>query len=200
MRRHAAPRTPGLGQLGQSLGIRALAQAERHARGFLNRQIARGKRIRVTKAEQEIDIGSPGADSMERGQGRVRIVGAHVANRGEIDLSPGHRLPNLPDGFDLGGRQTKALEFVGTRAPYCIMMKWVKCCEQPAADCGRAGRRKLLAADDGAEAGKARLAPAQTERACPLRNGLEPGIREDQLSKACLEIGVGLKEVGHRAS
>jgi hypothetical protein len=40
---------------------------------------------------------------MERGQGRVRIVGAHVANRGEIDIPPGDRFPNLADGFDLGG-------------------------------------------------------------------------------------------------
>src|SRR5450830_124876 len=60
--------------------------------------------------------------------------------------------------------------------------------------------RELLSAYDGAQAGKARLAPAQAEFAGLVRNRLEPRIGADQLRQAGLQIGVGMKEMGHALS
>ena len=69
--------------------------------------------------------------------------------------------------------------------------------EQPVADGGGAGGRQLLAADDGAQAGKARFAPAQAEGAGLLGDRRKTRIGEDQLRQGGLQIGVGVEEVGH---
>ena len=53
--------------------------------------------------------------------------------------------------------------------------------EQPLADRGGARGRQLLPADDGAEAGKARLAPAQAEGAGLVGDRREARVGEDQL-------------------
>ena len=69
--------------------------------------------------------------------------------------------------------------------------------EQPVADGGGARGRKLLPADDGAQAGKAGFAPAQAEGAGLLGDRREPRIGEDQLGEPGVEIGLGVEEVGH---
>ena len=124
-------------------------------------------------------------------------VGVHVADGGEIDAPFGDGLADFLDRLDLGRRQAKPLELVGARAAHRVVMKRIEGGEQPVADGRGAGRRQLLAADDGAQAGKAGLAPAQAEGAGLVGDRLEPRIGQDQLRQAGLQIGVGVKEVGH---
>ena len=87
MRRHAAPGPPGLGHFRERLGIGPLAQAEGDARGFLNREIAGRKRVGMAEAEQQIDVGGPRPDAMQRGERCMRLVGVHVADRREVDTA-----------------------------------------------------------------------------------------------------------------
>ena len=61
------------------------------------------------------------------------------------------------------------------------MIEGHECGEQPVADRGGARGRELLAADDGAKPGKARLAPAQAEGAGLLGDRREARVGEDQL-------------------
>ena len=57
--------------------------------------------------------------------------------------------------------------------------------------------RSLLAAHDRAQAGKACLPTAQAESASLLRDRLEARIRNDQLCKSRLQIGIGVEEMSH---
>ena len=96
-----------------------------------------------------------------------------------------------------GSGKAEPLELVGARPPHGVMMKRIEGGEQPVPDGGGAGGRKLLAADDGAQAGIARFAAAQAEGARLFGDRLEPRIGQDQLRQPGLQIGVGMKEVGH---
>ena len=97
-----------------------------------------------------------------------------------------------------GARQAEPLELVGARAAHRVVMERIEGGEQPVADRGGARGRELLAADDGAQAGKARLAPAQAEGAGLLGDRRKPRIGEDQLRPApASQIGLGVEEVGH---
>ncbi len=101
------------------------------------------------------------------------------------------------DRFDLCGRQAEPLELVGACGAYDVVMKRIECCKQPVANCRGCRDRKLLPAYDGAQAGIAGLAPAQTEGAGFLGDGHEPRVGKNQLGKSGLQIGLGVKEVGH---
>src|SRR5262245_53064690 len=151
----------------------------------------------MTQAKQKIDVGGPRTDAMQGRERRVRFIGAHVADGGEINVSVGDRLSDFPDRLDLRSRKAKALELVGARAAHGVMVKWIEGREQTRADRGGTCGRKLLPADDGTEAGKSRLPPAETECAGLVRDGLEPGIGNNQLREPGLKIGVGVEEVGH---
>ena len=139
MRRHAAPGTPDLRHFCQRLGVRPLAQAEGDTRRFLDRQIAGRKRIGVTEAEQQVNVGGPRPNSMQRGERRVCLIGVHVSDCGEIDAAFSHRFADLPDRFDLRGREAEPFEFVGASPSYRIVMKRIEGGEQPGANCGGAG-------------------------------------------------------------
>ena len=62
-----------------------LRKFERDARGFLHGEIAGRKGVGMAEAEQQIDIGGPRPDAVQRGEQRVRGVGIHVADGVEID-------------------------------------------------------------------------------------------------------------------
>ena len=109
MRRHAAPGPPGLSHFGERLGVRPFAQAEGDARRFLDREIAGRKRIGVTEAEQQVNVGSPRPNSMQCGERCVGLIGIHVSDCGEIDTAFGHRFADLPDRFDLRARRGPAV-------------------------------------------------------------------------------------------
>ena len=197
MRRHAAPGPPGLGHLGERLGVRPLAQAEGDARRFLHCEVAGGKSIGVAETEQQINVGAPRSDAVQRDEGCVRGVCVHVADGVEIDLAFSEGLADFTNGFDLGRGEAKPLELFVARFPHRIVMKRIEGRKQPVADRRGAGSRQLLPADDGAQAGKARLAPAQGERAGFIGHGFEARIGFDEPGETGVEIGLGVQEVGH---
>src|SRR5262249_47259350 len=86
---HASLRPPGLGHFRQDLGIRPLAQTEGNPCRFLNREVARGKRIGMAETEQQINIGGPRADPMQRSECRMGLVRVHVPDCCEIDTAFG---------------------------------------------------------------------------------------------------------------
>ena len=77
------------------------------------------------------------------------------------------------------------------------MVKRIEGGEQPVADGGGARGRELLPAHDGAQAGEARLAPAQREAAGFFRHRLEARIMKDQLRDRGFELGLRMEKLGH---
>ena len=134
------------------------------------------------RQNKQINIGGPRADAMQRGQRGVRDVGIHIADRVRDRCGPGRRpLPISLDRFDFRRGKAKPLELVGARTAHRVMMKRLEGGEQPVADC-RGGRgRELLPANDGAQPGKARFAPAQAESAGFFGDRRKARIGEDQL-------------------
>jgi len=197
MRRYAAPGPPAFRDLAEPLGVWPLAQIERDARGLLHGEIAGGKRIGMAETEQQINVGGPRSDAVQRGELRMRLVGGHVADGAEIDVALCQSFADFADRLDLGRRQAEPLELVGARLAYGVVVERIERGEQPLADRAGACRRKLLPADDGAKAGKTRLPPAQRKGAGLFRHGFQTRILEDQLRQRSVEIGLGVEEVGH---
>ena len=80
----------------------------------------------MAEAEQEINIGGPRADAMQRGQRGVRDVGIHIADRVEIDAALGDGLSDLADRFDFRRGKAKPLELVGACTAHRVMMKRIE--------------------------------------------------------------------------
>ena len=78
MRRHTAPWPPGLGHLGERLGVRPLAQAEGDARGFLHREI--GKAV----AKGSIDLNAVG--DMDADAAHVALTALHGVGPWTADI------------------------------------------------------------------------------------------------------------------
>jgi hypothetical protein len=129
--------------------------------------------------------------------GSIRV---HVADGREIDAAFGDRLSNFPDRLDLRCGETKTLELVDARAADRVVVKRIECGEQARTYCGCAGGRKLLAANDGAQAWESRFAPSQAKGTRFSRNRFEPWICKQQLDKPRLQIVLGMKEMGHALS
>src|SRR4029079_17883289 len=117
---------------------------------------------------QKINVGAPWSDSMQGGERCMGLIGLHGPDRGQIDTAPGDCFAELADRFDLWSRQTEPLEFVGTGQSHRVVVKWIESGDQPRALCRGARGRKLLAAHDRAQAGKAFLPAAQTKSASPF--------------------------------
>jgi hypothetical protein len=79
-------------------------------------------------------------------------------------------------------------------------VKWIERGEESGTDRGGACGGKLLAANDRAQAGESRLAPAQIERSGFLGDRFEPRVGDNKLCKASLEIGFSMEEMGHALS
>src|SRR5450759_5916701 len=148
MRRHAAPGPPGFGYFYKPLGVRPLAKPKRDARGLLHGEIARRKRIGMAEAEQQINIGGPRPDAVQRGERGVRQGGLHIADKGEIDLSFGDGFADLADRLEIGSREAEPLELAGARAAHRVVMKRIEGGKQPGADRTGARGRELLSAYD----------------------------------------------------
>src|SRR4029078_1266124 len=126
MRCHAAPRPPGLGDLGERLGVRAFAQTKSKACRFLHSQVARRKRIRMSKAKEKINIGGPWPDPMQARERGVGLIGVHIAHGSQIDSALGNRFADFANRFDLRGGYPKTPELVGTRAADGVVVKWIE--------------------------------------------------------------------------
>lgn len=197
MRRHAPPRPPSLRQFRERFGVRTLAQTEGDTRGLLHREIAGRKRVGVAEAEQQINIGGPRSDAMQCRECGVRDVGVHIANTVKIDAALGYGFADFPDRFDLGRRQAESLQFVDARAAHRVVMERLEGCKQPVANRGGTRGRELLPANNGAQSGKAALAPAQAEGTGFIRNRLESRVGEDKLCQGGFEIGLVVEKMSH---
>ena len=87
---------------------------------LLDREVARGPGVGVAEAEQQINVGGPGADAVQRGQRGMRLVGLHRGDRVEVDMALRDRLADRLDRLDLGVRKAEPLELVRrARAARC---------------------------------------------------------------------------------
>jgi len=135
--------------------------------------------------------------SVQRGERGVRLVGIHVADTRQVDVAVADRLGDFANCLDLGRGQAEPLEPVAARAPDGVVMERLEGGKQPRADRGRAGGRQLLAADDGAQAGKTGLPAAQGEDAGFFCHRLQPRIGEDELRQGGVQVRIGVEEIGH---
>ena len=62
----------------------------------------------MAEAEEEIDIGSPRADAVDRSQGAVRVLGRPVNEARQIELAAVDRLCDRPEAADFRRRQAGA--------------------------------------------------------------------------------------------
>src|SRR5262249_21041409 len=200
MRRHPAPRPPWLRERDHLLRGRPRLHREDEPRRLLQREIAGRPGIGMAEAEQEIDVGAPGADAVEGRERAVGVVGLHRGERIEIDLALGDRRAERLHGPDLRLRQAEPRELGGARAPHRVVVKRIEGGDDTPPDRARARSRQLLCADDGAQALKTRGPPAQVWAAGTIDEGAQPRIAGDKLAKAAIEIGVVVQEAGdHRA-
>ena len=161
------------------------------------REVAGRPGVGIAEAEQEIDVGGPGADAMQRGQRRVGLIGLHRGDGIEIDVALGNGLADFLDRLDLGPRQAEPRELIPAREPHRIVMEWIERREQPRPDRRGAGGGKLLAADDGAEPGIAALAAADRRQAGFGENRLPARVLLEEDADGCIQIGLGVNDVRH---
>src|SRR5262245_66603246 len=102
----------------------------------------------MAKAEQEIDVGGPRADAVQRGECVVAGVDVFVSE--DVEVQPVGR-DLFGDEFqrlDLGGRKAQSPEPVGASLADRFMVERIEGLRQALPDSRRAGGGKLLAADD----------------------------------------------------
>jgi hypothetical protein len=154
-------------------------QAEGQPRRLLQGKITGRPRVRMAKTEQEINVGGPWTDAMQRYERCMRRIGVHVSQRVDIDLAFAQRFADCLERPDLGPRQSDARKLFGTGAPYRLGIERIECRGKASPDRCCACGRELLRADDRAQARKAGWAPAQRRPAGNL----------DQPAQACVRFG-----------
>ena len=71
-----------------SLALGRCFEAKRQPRRFLQRKVARRPGIGMAEAEQQIDVGGPGADAVQRRERGMRIVGRHLGQAHRRSIAP----------------------------------------------------------------------------------------------------------------
>ena len=71
--------------------------------------------VAMAKTEQQIDVGGPRADAVQRGQRVVRGVGVLFRQHVEVQSLGGEFARDVFQGLDLGGRQPEPAEAIGAR-------------------------------------------------------------------------------------
>jgi hypothetical protein len=69
----------------------------------------------MAEAKQQIDVGGPRADAVQRGQRVVRGVGVLVGEHVEVQPLGGELARDVLQGLDLGRRQSEPAEAIGAR-------------------------------------------------------------------------------------
>ena len=64
----------------------------------------------MAEAEQEVDVGSPRADAVDRAQRRVRVFGRQIGQRFAVELAAGYRLGDLLERANLRRREAERSE------------------------------------------------------------------------------------------
>jgi len=197
MRCRAAHRTPRLGERRHLLCGGARLQPKSDFHRFLHREIARRPGIAMAEAEQQIDVGGPRADAVQRGQRVVRGVGVLVRQHVEIEPLGGDLAGEILHGLDLRRRQAEPAEPARARLAQAVMVERIERSADSGPDCRSTRGRQLLAADDVGQSGKARLAPPQRRHARDLEHRFEPRVLLDQRVDGRFEVGLGVEVEGH---
>ena len=85
-----------------------------------------GQVSRVAEAEQQIDVGGPGADAVHRGQRRMGFVGRLGSERGKVELAAIDRFRDRLERADFRCRQAGAGEPGRTRAQHRRMIERIE--------------------------------------------------------------------------
>jgi hypothetical protein len=192
---HPAPRPPFFAELRHRLGIGPLLQPEGEARRLLQGEIAGRPGVGVAEAEQEINVGGPGPDAMQRGQSGVCLVGFHGGDGVEIDMASGDGLADFLDGLDLRPRQTEPGQLVGAGQSHRVVVERIERREQPPPDRRGACGRELLTADDRAQAGVTTFAAANSGHAGFGEHRLPARVLLDQHADSHFQIRLGVDDV-----
>jgi hypothetical protein len=80
------------------------------------------------------------------------------------------------------------------------MVKWIERGEESGTYRGGACSGKLLPANDRAQPGESRLAPAQVEGAGFFGDRFEPRVGDNKLCEAGLKIGFSMEKMSHALS
>ena len=154
----------------------------------------------MAEAKEEINVGGPGTDAVQRGERGMGVVGFHLAKRSEVDLALGDGRADRLHGLDFRPRQPDPRQPLRPGAPHGVMMKGIEGGRQPAPDGARAGGRKLLGCHNRAQPAKAGVTPAQAWLPGMVEQFLQARVRGHELLQRGLQIGVGVEEVGHEPS
>ena len=152
----------------------------------------------MAEAEQQIDVGGPGADAVQRGQRVMRGIGIFFRQYVEVQPLGREFARDVLQGLDLGGGKTEPAEPVGAGLADGIMIERIERFRQPRPDRPGTRRRQLLAAHDRSQAGKTRLALPQRRHARAARGSA--CSRGSCLTSACdgvFEIGLAVEVDGH---
>src|SRR6185437_12886276 len=159
MRRRAAQRTPGFAERRHFLRRRPRIQAKPDLDAFLDRDVTGRPGVAMAEAEQEIDVGGPWADAVQRGQRVMRRIRVLVGEHVKIQPPGGKLARDVFQGLDLGRRQPEPAEAVGARLAQAFGMERIERGRKARPDRARAGGGKLLAGDDMGKPHETRLAP-----------------------------------------
>jgi hypothetical protein len=91
-RRHRAPGAPLLAEFAQLLFARPPGEAETFGDGELQAEIGGRPDVGAAEREDQIDLGAPPPDPLERYQRRPGLVVRHPGKRGEIEPPARHRI------------------------------------------------------------------------------------------------------------
>jgi hypothetical protein len=158
----------------------------------LQRQIAGRPGVGVAKTGQKINICSPGADAVDGGERRVRILGGKLAQRGKRQVAAFNSAGNLLQRADFGGGQSKPRQARRARAQDGRRIERIESRDEPPPNGIGARGRKLLGHNDCGKAGESIGPPAQR---WPSRFGHqrdEPRIGISKRDKSSVEIGFGM--------
>ena len=151
----------------------------------------------MAEAEQQIDVGGPGADAVQRGQRVMRGIGIFFRQYVEVQPLGRQFARDVLQGLDLGGGKTESAEPVGAGLADVIMVERIERFRQPPPDRPGTRRRQLLAAHDRSQAGKTRRALPQRRHARQLEDRLQSPVLPDQRSDVVFEIGLAVEVDGH---
>ncbi len=197
MRRRAAQRTPRLRQRRHLLGVGRVVEAEPDLDRFLHRDIAGRPGVGMAEAEQQIDVGGPRADAVQRRQRVVRGVGVLFRQHVEVQPLEMEFARDVLQRLDLGAGQAEPAEAVGAGLADGVVIERIERRREPAPDRRRARGRDLLAADDVRQSRKPRLALPQRRHAREFEDRLEPLVLLDQRVDGVFEVGLGVEMDGH---
>lgn len=146
----------------------------------------------MAETRQQVNIGGPRPDAVDRGQCGVSIFGSKFAERLKRKLTALDRAGDFLQRADLGRRQSEPRQARRPRAQDRGRIERIKCRSEPAPDRTGACRRKLLRDDDGGQSGEAVRPPPQQRPSGFGRQVGKARINGSERGERRVEIGFGV--------